>query len=387
MRYCSFFIVPFLILLLLTACWDSESIEDRGFIIGTAIDLAEQKNNETILFVTNQLVIPFNVQSTTTGGSSGEEPYINISAQGKSLYQIDQEMAKLTNKLPFFEHTKVLIISEEIARTPHLLSSLLDIYIRSPEMRRGIHVVVTKKAKQLLESEPKAEKLPSIYIDELLNTGSEKAGLYRPKSIGDIQEEILRNSSFVLPILSPVEKRIEYTGGAVFHGHKSQMIDTLTNEEVTGLNLVIGNSKSGTLEINYKDSLITVDIKNIHNKLKIDPSNLDDIKVTIQIKMTATIEEIFGKENLQTDKNLPKIEEAFSNHMQTLVKMVFEKGKSELNADIFQLDKVLESRHPKIWKKIKKDWDHGENYFSNTTLELNVETNIRTTGAVIQTKK
>lgn len=387
MRYCSFFIVPFLILLLLTACWDSESIEDRGFIIGTAIDLAEQKNNETILFVTNQLVIPFNVQSTTTGGSSGEEPYINISAQGKSLYQIDQEMAKLTNKLPFFEHTKVLIISEEIARTPHLLSSLLDIYIRSPEMRRGIHVVVTKKAKQLLESEPKAEKLPSIYIDELLNTGSEKAGLYRPKSIGDIQEEILRNSSFVLPILSPVEKRIEYTGGAVFHGHKSQMIDTLTNEEVTGLNLVIGNSKSGTLEINYKDSLITVDIKNIHNKLKIDPSNLDDIKVTIQIKMTATIEEIFGKENLQTDKNLPKIEEAFSNHMQTLVKMVFEKGKSELHADIFQLDKVLESRHPKIWKKIKKDWDHGENYFSNTTLELNVETNIRTTGAVIQTKK
>lgn len=387
MRYCSFFIVHFLILLLLTACWDSESIEDRGFIIGTAIDLAEQKNNETILFVTNQLVIPFNVQSTTTGGSSGEEPYINISAQGKSLYQIDQEMAKLTNKLPFFEHTKVLIISEEIARTPHLLSSLLDIYIRSPEMRRGIHVVVTKKAKQLLESEPKAEKLPSIYIDELLNTGSEKAGLYRPKSIGDIQEEILRNSSFVLPILSPVEKRIEYTGGAVFHGHKSQMIDTLTNEEVTGLNLVIGNSKSGTLEINYKDSLITVDIKNIHNKLKIDPSNLDDIKVTIQIKMTATIEEIFGKENLQTDKNLPKIEEAFSNHMQTLVKMVFEKGKSELHADIFQLDKVLESRHPKIWKKIKKDWDHGENYFSNTTLELNVETNIRTTGAVIQTKK
>lgn len=374
-------------MVLLTACWDSESIEERGFVIGTAVDLAEQKENETLLSITNQFVIPSNVQSTTTSGSSGAKPFSNVTTEGRSLYRVDQEMAKLTNKLPFFEHTKVLIISEEVIQISDMLPNLIDIYLRSLEMRRGIKVVVAKNAKQILESEPKAEKLPSIYIDDLLNTGYEKSGLYRPEVIGDIQEKLLRKSSFVLPMLTPVENRIEYAGGAVYHGHKNQMVGTLTDLELTGLNLAIGNKKSGTLETTYKDGvIITIDIENIHNKVTMDPSNLDEIIASIQIKLIGTIQEVMGSENLQTNKDLPKIEEAIVEHIKTLVETAFEKGQQELNADIFQLDFLLETRYPDVWEKVKNDWDHGKNYFSNTKLELNIETNIRSTGALIQTK-
>ena len=359
-----FFIILISIMVLLTACWDSESIEERGFVIGTAVDLAEQKENETLLSITNQFVIPSNVQSTTTSGSSGAKPFSNVTTEGRSLYRVDQEMAKLTNKLPFFEHTKVLIISEEVIQISDMLPNLIDIYLRSLEMRRGIKVVVAKNAKQILESEPKAEKLPSIYIDDLLNTGYEKSGLYRPEVIGDIQEKLLRKSSFVLPMLTPVENRIEYAGGAVYHGHKNQMVGTLTDLELTGLNLAIGNKKSGTLETTYKDGvIITIDIENIHNKVTMDPSNLDEIIASIQIKLIGTIQEVMGSENLQTNKDLPKIEEAIVEHIKTLVETAFEKGQQELNADIFQLDFLLETRYPDVWEKVKNDWDHGKNYF------------------------
>ncbi|MGM8364307.1 Ger(x)C family spore germination protein [Virgibacillus sp. W0181] len=368
----------------LTGCWDSASIEDRGFVIGTAIDMEEQTTKEPILSMTNQFVIPRNVPSAPTQGGTDEDPFMNITAEGKSLFQIDQEMFERTDKFLFYEHLKIIIISEKIAQTPHLFSSILDTYIRDPEMRRGIYVVIAEEAKPLLESHPKAQKMPAIFIESLLKASADRAGLLTPKIIGDVNEHLIRKSSYVLPMITPMESRIKYNGGGVFHGYKDQMVGTLTDKEMIGLNFVLTESKGAILEVNSNGKVITGEIKKIRSKVTIDPTDVQQIKATIQIDVRVIIKEILGIENLQSKKALQKIEDTFSDHIEKLVKDIFIKAQDDFNADIFQLNYALQSRHPDVWKKIKDDWEHGANYFSQVDLNLEVETNIPSVGNTIQ---
>src|SRR5690625_4500606 len=107
--------------ILLTGCWDSINLEERAFIVGTAIDLADKnEDNEKhpTFSVTNQIVIPAGVGVTGSEGGGGEEkPFLNITSTGTSIYSLDEELAAKSSKVPFYEHFEILIISEEIART------------------------------------------------------------------------------------------------------------------------------------------------------------------------------------------------------------------------------------------------------------------------------
>lgn len=380
------FVINGLLVLILTACWDSESIEDRGFVIGTAIDLGENKENHENFLVTNQFVIPSNVPSVTNQGGGGE-PFMNISADGISLFQIDQEMSKLTNKLPFFEHLKIIIVSEEIASTPHLFSNLIDVYVRSPEMRRGIKVVISEEAKLLLNARPKAEKLPAIYIESLLEKSARRTGLYKPKVIGDIHEEILKNSSYVLPKIIPVDDRIEYEGGVVFHGTLDHMVGSLTDKEMIGLNLILGKNKSGTLEFEFDENIITAEIEHIQNTVSMQEVTKENLQASIDINVEASIQEVLGAEDLQTKELLKKIEYTLAEQITLLVKNTINKAQNELHADIFQLDSLLKTRHPQIWKTMKEDWVQGANYFSKTNIKVTTKADVHSIGNAVQVKE
>src|SRR5690625_2075693 len=201
-----------LVMTLLTGCWDNVPIEERGFVVGSALDMKDGKiDGNYELTLTNQFVVPAGV-STTTGGGEGEQgAFTNLSASGSSVFAMDEEMASLTSKTPFFEHLKLLVISEELLSTPHLFANTLDMFVRDKEMRRGVKVVVAEgEAKALFDFKPENAKLPAVYIDDMLEDSLKKTSLFKPVRVGDIHEHLLTNESFTIPKMTSQGDKVIY---------------------------------------------------------------------------------------------------------------------------------------------------------------------------------
>lgn len=374
------------ILLILAGCWDSTPIEERGFVVGSALDMKEGRTDgNQELTLTNQFVVPPAISAAAGeegGGSEAETAFTNVSASGDSIDAMDTEMASLTSKMPFFEHLKLLVISEELASESHLFANTFDIFLRSNQMRRTVKVVVAgDEARELLDFQPKNEQLPAVFINDMLEKSLEKTGLFKPALVGDIHQYLLRNNSFTIPRMSLKGNNIEYDGSAVFHGYKDRMVGTLNKEEMTALNLMLNGMNGGTLEFEYKGDLITFQVYNAKNAIKIDDKNPESIKFNAAVGLEGAIAEVFGNKNMSNPQHIEGIEKAAAKKVEEIINDVVEKSQQELHADIFDFDNQLRERHYDTWQMIKDDWDHGEDYYAKSKVNVKAEVKIRTAGA------
>lgn len=358
-------------------------IEERGFIIGASIDLKEKiSENRYKVEITDQLAISSAFGPSQGGAGSDSEAYINLTASGENIMSIDQDLEKQTSKEPYFQHLKVLIISEEVVKIPHLFENILDIHIRGAEFRRGIKILIAKgEAKEVIDIKPMDEKLPAIYINKILDRVDKQTDVIKHLTIGDIQEANLKDASYILPIIYTKEKnRVSFEGAAVMHGHEKRMVGKLTDEESFGLNLLTGKDKTGTFDFDYKDEIISMELSEIKNSIKVDPSNIDNIKVNVSLELSGTIKEVFGRVYPKEQRDINEMEEAAKKKLKSLANDVIRKSQEELNADIFGINDILFTRHYDTWQKVKDNWDHGENYFSQVTFTIEPEILIEHTG-------
>ncbi len=383
------FLLCLLLLVLLTGCWDNISIEERGFVVGSALDKSDEATDEQDqLILTNQFVIPSGISTNAMGGDSGSSAFVNLSATGDSIFAMDADMASLTSKIPFFEHLQLLVVSEDLIGTPNLFTNTLDVFIRDKQMRRGVNIIVAKDAKSILDIQPENEKIPTVYIEDLLENSLEKASLFKPVSVGEIHEYLLTNSSFAIPKIKPLEHEVEYEGAVVYHGVEHKAVGSLDKVEMTALNLITTKDMhGGTLEFHYEEDLITFRIYNAKSKIKIDDQDPENIKIDINIGVEGGIAEVFGNKSLHEGKNIKGIEKAAAKKIEELVNDTVEKAQKELNADIFGFDDKMRQRHFQTWEKIKDNWEQGENYFAESDIQVTGKARVRTAGATDKTHK
>lgn len=368
---------------LLTGCWDNVPIEENGFIAGSAIDVKNGKvNGNYHLLLTNQFVT---TQAITTSGEEGageQEAYMNVAAGGDSLFKISDKMAVKISDPPFYGHLKVIIVSKELAATPHLFANMLDLFLSGKQMRRDLKVIVADgEANKMLDVLPENEEVPAIYIDNLLSESLKQTSVFDPIVIGEIQERLLANESFVLPEVRQNDGEVEYEGASVFHGMKSQMVGSMNTQEVTGLSMVTGGDQGGSIELKYRDHLITFRIYNEQGTIDIDTTNPEKLAINMQIKLEGGIAEIFGNENLRDPQEITWIEKQVGKEAEKYAKQAISKSK-DLNADIFGIGDQLKKKHYDTWQKIKKDWEAGENYFQKSDIDVQANAKIRTSGAI-----
>ncbi|MDR4395453.1 Ger(x)C family spore germination C-terminal domain-containing protein, partial [Bacillus paranthracis] len=86
--------------------------------------------------------------------------------------------------------------------------------------------------------------------------------------IGDVQEKLISNRSFVLPVLKPTKQGIEMDGAALFRGKDNKCVGMLNGEQTVGINFIIVENIGGYFTIRKKDQLITYEIHKIHRKKK-----------------------------------------------------------------------------------------------------------------------
>lgn len=231
-------------------------IEDRGFIIGVAIDLAEETDEKLVekegdysCKGTYQFVVPSSLsQGDSSQGSSSNKAYNNLVIEDKTILGQLRRLAEGTSRTPFTQHLQVIIISEDVAKIPNAFGRVLDFFLRDDETRRGIKVMIAEgEAGPVLGIQPTPENLPAMYIDSVAENSFKNARMLPERRLGTIHEHLVDQKSFVVPKIKMDGQKINMAGASVFHGRTNQMIGFINGDITEALNLITGDYKEGIL--------------------------------------------------------------------------------------------------------------------------------------------
>jgi spore germination protein len=383
----------FLITFPLSGCWDRVEIEERGFVVGVGVSLMKDEDKERLLEgqnflgdypieLTYQFVEPTGLRAPTQGGGQ-DKAFLNMSGSGDTALEVTRDLANNASRTPYFEHIKIIIISEETAKMEHVFSNFLDFYLRDNEMRRGAKVVVGKEPKEILNITPHSDKIPVMYIDSLTENDYKNSTIVPLNRIGDVHEKLLDKQSFILQYITTSKKQGKLNGGAVFHGHNNKMVGKLTKREVTGANLIFGKVKGGIIKIKYNGNMVVYDIGRVESSISGDVKDKNNLSFTINIEIEGSIEESFASVDFRDRKVISEIQKKVEEEVVSLANEAINKSK-ELNAEVLGLSNYMIREHYDVWEEIKSDWDHGEDYFLKSEVKVEANVNIRSTGTLFK---
>ncbi|WP_130860326.1 Ger(x)C family spore germination protein [Gracilibacillus phocaeensis] len=376
------------LLVFLSGCWDEINIEERGFVVGLSLDLAEeQSGDKPIITVTNQFVVPAGLGTPNENSSGAQKPYSNLSTSGRSVFEAIRKMSTMKGDPPFFEHLKLIIISEELASDQQLFAGMMDLFLRDQEMRRSVRILISEgKAMDILDIEPDTDPLPVMYINNASENTDKVAGLIKPLRAGDLHEYLLENNNYLIPRIYAMDSKIQFDGAGVFNGETNHLVGVLNDKEVVGFNLIMGKLKGGYITFDINDQLMLYEIKKAKSNITIDTNGTDQVTIDVTIDTEGSIGEMHGKRTLLEKGYLKKIEEQINKRMEQLANEVIKKGQEEIELDFFGFNKIMRQRHYPTWKEIKGDWEEGENIFQNATIKVKANSIVRTTGATDKVK-
>ncbi|MFP3125702.1 Ger(x)C family spore germination protein [Ectobacillus funiculus] len=380
----------------LTGCWDYVEIEDRGFVIGIAIDLAGKTDGELDASKkeyrykgTYQFVVPSGLSQGDSGQRGGsQKAYNNLVIEDETILGQSRHLAEETSRTPFTQHLRTIIISENVAKIPQAFGHVLDFFLRDDETRRGIKIIIAEgEAGPVLSIRPTPENLPVMHIDSVSENSFKNANVLPERRIGTIHEHLVDKTSFVVPKIKRDNQKITLAGAAVFHGHNNQMIGFINGDITEGLNLITGEYKGGILKTKVENEPVVYEIKKEKSSVHVESRNKENIQFHIKIQAEGQIGESFGALNYMNPKILSKVEAAVEKEIERKVSKTIKTFQEDLRVDALGLGGYLQRKDYDTWKRIRQDWDKGKNYFSKSTIKVQADIVIQTPGAIIESEK
>ncbi len=312
---------------------------------------------------------------------------MNITSEGETLLAATREMVTRTSRTPYIEHLKMIIISERLAKIGNL-GSVLDLYLRDNEARRGTKIFVSQgNPREALEVDPQNEKLPVLFIDSIAGNVRKSGKMMHQARIGDVHEMLLTNESFAVPRMIVHNKQVKLTGAAIIHGYMNRMVGFLNDEETEALNYVTERMQSDVIDVRTKSGKISYESKNVKRTVTakvIDPEHID---FTIAIGSDGVIGESFADHNYKEEEVIKEVERMAAEQIESRCLQLIDKLQHQYHADILALGKHLHHYHPKTWNRVKSNWDYGKTVFSNSNIEVKVTVKVRDFGAIHKSQK
>jgi spore germination protein len=360
-------------LLFTTGCWDRVEIEDTGLVIGVALDYMDDERH------TPQFTLQYVVPSVLAGEKGGgqELPFHNVSVQESSLFEGGRTHSTLTSRSPNYAHLKVLVISKKSAQSINLLQ-LLNFFFRDHEIRRTVHVLISEEdASEILDIKGGIEPISALTLYSISEHMETKTGKMPPVStLGDLSEKMSSNSSVMIQKVKAIKGGVQVIGSAIIKGHTHKMIGELNDEETFGINLVTGEAKAGAITGNddRTDQIITYEIDNLRSRI-VPKVKGEDISFNVNIDTEGRLSEDWIESSDAFDeKFIQKAEEQIKKEIKRMIKSGLMKTQQDLRVDVAGFGDSLRIHHPKMWKKLKEDW---EERFVDTAIDTKVNVHIR----------
>ena len=185
------------------ACAKTE-LEERCFPLLAVVDYEEEQKKVTFC-----AGFP---RAENSGGSTGQSTELQVStASGESFESSKSEYEKNLNKIPDYNHLKVLVLGEDLAKNEDMLIEMLDNLAYTEEFPRNTYVCVVDDVDDLLEIDKELPQDLGTYLEEYLNNHEKNKN--RMLTLGDLIDE-KENQELVLyaPYLEPEDTYVEWGG-------------------------------------------------------------------------------------------------------------------------------------------------------------------------------
>ncbi|MDC3417748.1 Ger(x)C family spore germination protein [Aquibacillus salsiterrae] len=371
--------VPFY--LFLTGCYDKTELEYQAYVVALGVDKGEGDN--TFKF-TYQIANP--ETGTAIGGGSSNEPASEIiTVEGNDFLTATTTANASVSKKMTLDHTKVLVVSEEVARSDNFLG-LMQTASRTTQIRRQVQIIVSKENARdfIKDNKPQLETRPHKYYQLMLERSTE-TGIVPESDIHRFFQLTEGDADLFLAMYTTatVEKTknngtedeykageipkkggnpAEFMGSAVFK--EGKMIDVLDGQN-TRLALIMDN----TLEIDdllstYQDPVkedykIAGDFsKKSPTKVKIDYRK--DVKTTIDVTVPFSFE-VLAIPSLvpysQDEKLREKLKASIEKSLEKKANKLIEKAQKEYGSDPFYWSLYIRNEFASIPDYEKADWN------------------------------
>lgn len=368
-----------IMMLTFSGCWDSIETEKLAVVSLLGVDVTDDGNFKVTL---QELSSKNQSMGMQPSGTSKTSFYI-YSEEGSTISEAIQKISSSQHKDIYFGHTKIIILSEELARSKGF-EPVIDFYRRTSEMRLKTYLLVAKEGQfeKIMSTDAGLNTDTGTMLEETISN-DRNVSYITASELKDVVEMFWKPGSE--PFTSGINilsknsnNKINIKDTAVFKG--SKMIGWLDDKESIGLSLSQGNVKGGIMSIPYEGSKVSLRI--IRNSSEIHPIvSSDKIQINMIVNVTSYISESHGKTDFLDTNVVEKVQEAQKQEIKNEITSAINHSKS-LNSDIFEFGSYINIYYPKFWKQIKDNWD---SYYPNLQINIDVRTSIRNIGANYKT--
>jgi spore germination protein KC len=358
-----------------SGCWNYREIDKLAIVAGIAVD----KGTNGQYKITAEIV-------KISGGKESKTTSETIAMEGKTMFDAIRNGISLTGKRLYWSHSKVVILSKEIASEGVI--KVIDWYNRDSETREDAHLLISQgdSAEEIFSGQAATEDIKSFVLEEMIKNQESlsKAPIIQILQFNNNLEA--EGISAIAPAvaLKQIDGKISphIMGTAIFK--KDKLVGFLNGEETKDLIFIKNEVKGGLLIEGTQGNDVTtpVSLEIFKSKTKVTPVVDDkEIRINLSIYTAVAIDEIDGPENFIDDEGRKKLEQSAEKVLKERIEALIEKIQSEYDVDIFGFGAKLREDKIKVWNRVSSDW---EETFKN--LEVNVITKVHIQNSAMLSK-
>ena len=374
----------FVIVCLLTGCWDRQEIEDKAYVIGLGLDRSKEEGK---IKVTMLLANP-EVGSMQGGGGSTEKPREIVSFDANDFIAAKATGNSVISRDISYELLKIIVVSEEYAHDKDFIRKFYDV-LKDKDIRLDCHLAISKEkaSEYFIQNRPKMETRPHKYFQFMIDHGIEN-GFIPDSTLFRFFKTVERGTDLYLAMYTTAIKvknpeirsedeymagqlnatgevgSTQFIGSAVFRN--GVMIDKLTGQETRNINILDDST-------NIKDILVDIPdpfsddqlqfaariMKTENNKVKMDlKGQRPKIFITIPLKI-----EIISNPsmvNYTEKKNQQIVKRQIVTHIETMNEKLLKKTQTKFKGVPYPLSLYARKYFGTIQEYKKFNW--GKSY-------------------------
>lgn len=365
-RKASILLSLLLLPLLLTGCFDYHDINKVTFPTSIIFDVDDL--GQEIVYL--DCIKPYR----STNDSSDKGRRIIYKGVGKTALEALNDINRASSFKLDYTQTRAYIFTEKASRKG--IKKFLDLINNNSEFSmKPSAFVYYGDVEELLKTVSTDEEYLGLFLNDLV--GKEK---YNPRAVKSninyyLSNILMGSNTALLTSISlednAIDKKIQIQGSSIFKDNV--LIEKIDIENSLIYNIMMGNAKSGTLEISNpesKENFITLQILDSSMKDKLEFQD-GKYKLIKDVNVEVSVSEIQGE--LIVDANgLDYIKVNEEAYISGYAEYLFNKYKKQ-NLDIFDIARLAEMYYPN---------ENIDNPLSVTEVEVNTKLIIKGTGVV-----
>ncbi|GLY12674.1 Ger(x)C family spore germination protein [Pseudobacillus badius] len=347
----SFLLVFFLLLPLLSSCWDSNEPERIIYVQGLGVDY---KNGAYTVYL--QLINPSLIAKSETASKNQQAKVVVGNASGRTLNEAIFNLYRSSQRRIFWGHLSFFVLTEE-ALQEGALQATLDLLDRYRETRYLTWVYATKEPlKELLSAIPPLEM--STYFSRLSDPEAayEQSSFIDPVNMREIlialneppHEAIIpyvRLAKHTWKTNKKTDQIVQFSGAAFVT--KNNLKNTLSYKKIKGLKWLNEDLKREEISIKEESASVSLLIDKLKVKKKVVVTGRD-VRFQISVEVDAIL---WG---LMHPKKLKDVQNAAEETMRNEIKQTFLEG-IKTNTDVYRLSEEVYRNHLKTWQAVEKN--------------------------------